>query len=777
MENRVGQQLGNYQLTHIIGQGGFADVYRGRHVHLNTLAAIKVLQMRLVGSNLEQFRNEARAIASLVHPHIVRVLDFGITNDIPFLVMDYAPHGTLRQRHKQGVALSPAEIVPYVKQVAAALQYAHDKRFIHRDIKPENMLMGQNNELLLSDFGLALITQSSSSRSLQEMAGTASYMAPEQLEGRPRRASDQYSLGIVVYEWLTGERPFNGSFVEIASQHMLVPPPPLHTKIAGIPSEIEEVVLTALNKEPEQRFENVQAFANAFEQAVINLYADTAPLAPYPVMSVPQSPLYSERHSYVMTPPEQGSVSRRYTPPPSYPVSQPMAINTPFTGNQDVQPGMALPLTQNQYPHVYTPQNQAPISGPQQASQFVHTPAVAPASSPSQRRFSRRTVVLGLTGIVALGACGGTTALAASGGLSQTLRRFGFLTNPTAPVAPQPDPTSKPDPTPAAPLGTVLATFHSSKWIWTLAWSPDGKYIASSGDDPIVYIWDAQTGKQVSTYHGHVDKLAAGNTVSVISLAWSPDGTRIVSVGDVSSSSGFMPDVQVWEIASGKFITSYTGHNPQPGHENLVTDVAWSPDGTRIVSAGSYDKTAQVWDAHTGATQLTYRGHAYDVWKVRWSPDGKHIASASGDPGTPSTGGDVQVWDTQGNHVVTYTGHVSGGHTVEVLDIAWSPDSQYIASTGRDGGIQVWKALTGSRTTSYQGSENVSWSPDGKFTATSTYASGGIPTIQILGALTGKPVYSFHGLSQQINGIQWSPSSAHIASGGADEVVLVWQAE
>src|SRR6266446_8041805 len=267
MVDRVGQQLGNYRLSRLIGQGGFAEVYLGEHIHLNTQAAIKVLQMQLPASNLEQFRNEARTIASLVHPNIVRVLDFGVEEGIPFLVMDYAPNGTLRQRHPKGSRLAPATIVPYVKQVAAALQYAHDGRMIHRDVKPENILVGRNEEVLLSDFGLVMIAQSTSSQTIKEMVGTLPYMAPEQINGKPRPASDQYAMGIVIYEWLSGEHPFRGSFIEIATQHLMTPPAPLQGKVAGISPAVEAVVFTALAKDPQQRFASVQAFATAFEQA------------------------------------------------------------------------------------------------------------------------------------------------------------------------------------------------------------------------------------------------------------------------------------------------------------------------------------------------------------------------------------------------------------------------------------------------------------------------------------------------------------------------------
>src|SRR5205085_9484365 len=152
MNDRAGLQLGNYKLIRLLGQGGFADVYLGEHIYLKTPAAIKVLQTRLAREDLQGFLNEARAIANLVHPSIVRVLEFGVESNTPFLVMDYASNGTLRQRHPKGSRVAPAHIASYIKQVSAALQYAHDQRVVHRDIKPENMLLGRSNDVLLSDF-------------------------------------------------------------------------------------------------------------------------------------------------------------------------------------------------------------------------------------------------------------------------------------------------------------------------------------------------------------------------------------------------------------------------------------------------------------------------------------------------------------------------------------------------------------------------------------------------------------------------------------------------
>src|SRR5947209_5857956 len=194
-DSSIGQRLGNYRLMQLLGHGGFADVYLGEHIYLKTQAAIKVLQMQLATDERENFLNEARTIAHLVHPNIIRVLDFGIQGYTPFLVMDYAPNGTLRQRHTNGSRLPLITIVSYIKQVASALQYAHKQNFIHSDVEPGNMLIGREDEILLSDFGIALVAQNTHSQITQDTIGTVAYMAPEQIEGKPRPASDQYALG------------------------------------------------------------------------------------------------------------------------------------------------------------------------------------------------------------------------------------------------------------------------------------------------------------------------------------------------------------------------------------------------------------------------------------------------------------------------------------------------------------------------------------------------------------------------------------------------------
>lgn len=267
MTDYLGQRFGNYELVGLLGKGGYAQVYLGEQIFLKTRAAIKVLDAPLEDEKIEQFRMEAGTIAHLDHPNIVRLFDFGVEHSIPYLVMSYAPNGTLRQRHPLGMPVPLPTVIRYVQQVAAALGYAHQQRVIHRDVKPENLLIGRRNEVLLSDFGIAVVAHRTTSMPTQDQAGTINYMAPEQLRKKPHPASDQYALAVLVYEWLTGRSPFEGSAIEIAMQHLKMPPPPLRQPGNGISAEVERVVLRAMEKHWQMRFASVEDFAAALQEA------------------------------------------------------------------------------------------------------------------------------------------------------------------------------------------------------------------------------------------------------------------------------------------------------------------------------------------------------------------------------------------------------------------------------------------------------------------------------------------------------------------------------
>ncbi len=288
MKRQELQRLGNYWMVELLGKGGFAHVYLGEHISLRTSAAIKVLHNRPTREKWERFWTEAYITANLSHRHIVQVLDFDEKSSSPFLVMQYAPHGSLEARYC-GERLPLATIVFYVKQISEALDYAHKRGVIHCDIKPNNVLLDANDNVLLSDFGIAVNTDEYAPIP-RIFGGTATYMAPEQYRGWPVPASDQYSLAIMVYEWLSGYPPFHGSSSEIVQQHLHVSPPSLRRMAPHTPHAVERVVLRALEKDPDMRFSSVRAFALALERASQEVVEKLTPVPSWQYQPINRSP-------------------------------------------------------------------------------------------------------------------------------------------------------------------------------------------------------------------------------------------------------------------------------------------------------------------------------------------------------------------------------------------------------------------------------------------------------------------------------------------------------
>jgi WD40 repeat protein len=291
------------------------------------------------------------------------------------------------------------------------------------------------------------------------------------------------------------------------------------------------------------------------------------------------------------------------------------------------------------------------------------------------------------------------------------------------------------------------ATSHSTykghtNQVNSVAWSLDGKRIASGSDDKTVRVWDASTGNLLLTYTGHSDP--------VLSVAWSPDGKRIAS-GSRDNT------VQVWNASSSNLLLTYTGHSSD------VRSVVWEPSGKRIAS-GSDDKTVQVWDASSGSPLLTYKGHVNIVTSVAWSPDSKRIASGSWD----ST---VQIWDaSSGSPLLTK------GRAIIVTSVAWSPDSKRIASGSVDKTVQVWDANTGNLLLTHKDHisdvNSIMWSPDGKRIASGSNDK----TVQVWDVRVSSPLLTYKGHTSAVFSVAWEPSGKLITSGSDDHTVQIWDA-
>jgi eukaryotic-like serine/threonine-protein kinase len=690
--DRTGRQFGSYNLTRLLGKGGFAEVYLGKHILLDSEAAIKILSTTLSDKNRENFLTEAKRLVQLRHPNIVRLLDFGIEEDTPFLVMDYAPLGTLREIHPVGSPVSLETILPYIRGVADALQYAHNQQLIHRDVKPQNMLLGLDGKILLSDFGIAVVSHHSVSQSIQTIAGTPLYMAPEQEQGKAVPASDQYALGVVIYEWLCGESPFQGSQFEVAYKHQNEMPPSLCEKIPMISPAIELVILTALEKEPKKRFENVQTFASALE------FASRLPKS----LHISISETQSDRSTIPIISTIRLSSSPD-VPTQRFPFSKTAARQQQLSSKPTVETASSYQVPES---------SQVPTS-------------LITRKFSAKRLLSRRSIIMGGLGLV-LGGIGIEWA-----------------------TSPHP-----------------IYTFHGhTQFVTSIAWSPDGKRIASAEGAGIsnygtVQVWDATSGGNHRNYFGH--------NGPVTYVAWSPNGNYLASVGDDPDDT-----VKIWDAYTTKTLTTYSA-------QSGVNPVAWSPNGDFIAftgSEGNNNTEMQIWNVSQNKMFSKYLSYLYiEQISFAWSPDSKYIAyyifdspqegvnvinlsngkvvfsyphpdqinmiawSPDGHSIAFATNANVQIWDTSPspNHLVTYPGHLG-----KVNAVAWSPDSKKMASAGEDRTVQVWDAFTG----------NNSWTYEGH----ATY-------------------YLDHYITGAVTTVAWSPKGGLIASGSHDKTVQVWQA-
>lgn len=278
-ESFVGKTIdGKYFVEKLAGQGGMGNVYKARHLHMDTTLAIKILHPHLVtdATSVERFRREARAALAVDHPNAIKVMDFGVSDGrTVYLVMEFLEGQSLRQIIKQG-PISPARTVEIAKQICGALEAAHAKNIIHRDMKPDNIILlnpGTPQETVkVLDFSIAKLKTAEGAGLTQQgmVVGTPQYMSPEQGEGRELdQRSDLYSVGVILYEMLTGQLPFKAaSPVALVLKHIHSLPKPLRELNDQIPQAIEAVVMKALSKKREERQQTVRQLSEELEGAL-----------------------------------------------------------------------------------------------------------------------------------------------------------------------------------------------------------------------------------------------------------------------------------------------------------------------------------------------------------------------------------------------------------------------------------------------------------------------------------------------------------------------------
>jgi serine/threonine protein kinase len=564
-----GQQLGRYRLHHPLGSGGMGEVYLATDTSLNRQVAIKVIRAEATSYPEAQaaqetarlFQRELRAIAALDHPHILPLFDHGEEHagrtTLTYLVMPYRKEGSLADWLHQRAGsdlLSPRDVEHVVGQAASSLQHAHNQQILHQDVKPSNFLIRHREkqpdrpDVLLADFGVAKFISATAGMS-QASRGTPTYMAPEQWEGRPVPATDQYALAVMAYELLTGHPPFQGGMAQLMYQHFHVSPPPPSTYHPGLPQALDAVLLHALAKDPQARFPSIAAFAEAFEQAVQSSEAPTvAQPPPAPSRDLHATLAISQQEAQMGT-------SRSLT----LPGGRRVTVTIP-AGAQDGQvlrvedqgeasdSGMAEALVLTLA--IAATEERAPLSDPQQAEAQTLLSEALPV--PSVRVIP--------PGQVAEQAGTGSPS-------SESLQ-------PTVPAGPS-DQLTEPSDATSPPItresqlsrrGRGISRRQVLVGLGVLA-------VATGGLTWLVVSRNPAEGTLLYTYRGHM------NTVDAV--AWSPDSSRI-------ASASWDNTVQVWNAADGSNVFTYRGHT------GSVSAVAWSSHGSRIASA-SWDKTVRVW--------------------------------------------------------------------------------------------------------------------------------------------------------------------------------------
>lgn len=323
---------GRYQLLEKLGTGGMAEVFRARDPILDRIVAIKVLRQDYSNNPQfqEHFRTEARAAANLSHPNIVTVHDFGFAEDLLYIVMEYIPGKDLKQLIRQRGRFTVEQGIPLITQACAGLGYAHRAGLVHCDVKPHNMLVAPDGRLKVTDFGIAraLATMMPGEKA-DVVWGSPLYFSPEQARGEsPVPASDVYSLGVVMYELLSGSTPFTAMTAdELARLHVSAQPIPIREYVPEIPAALEEIISKVLSKEPSARYRTADQLGRVL------LRFGTLPEIPAPESDVTEKNIARENTPAPKPKPEP--VKQRFTPPPP-------AVKSPEP--QEDEPGLGAIL-------------------------------------------------------------------------------------------------------------------------------------------------------------------------------------------------------------------------------------------------------------------------------------------------------------------------------------------------------------------------------------------------------------------------------------------------
>lgn len=673
--------LGRYRLQQRIGRGGMGEVWLAEDPRLHRQVAIKTLPFHTQGDSefLQRFEREARAAAALNHPHILPVHDYGEQplsegQAITYIVMPYVEGGTLADHIKQLAAehmsMPPDEALNYLAQAAEAIDYAHEQDVVHRDIKPSNMLLRKGQWILLADFGIARILSEQEHLTQSGVGvGTPEYMAPEQAQGEPEAASDNYSLAVIAYQLFTGKLPFHASTpYAITIQHITAPPPPPRQLNPDIPPAVEQVLLQGLAKDPAQRPTSARAFVAALKQAwsdriaVLDVPTQLAQYEPLP-LAVPQqltSPLtpHGPGDSKLPVLPEQTGISRRQI---LIGGSAAALLVAGGLGTWAALSRSSSPTHKSGPVPKPTPDPNAPVM-----TLLAHTsPISSLAWSPAS------------PGILASGAKDSLTLLWDIPAIQQG------QASTTSPKARQQFGLTSP---------------------LLLGWSPDGKTLAIGNANAVIDSDPNLVDLQVDVYEGDLSRripqydvqlMTYHQTAFLYALCWGPSKS-LVTVSHPHQVTG-----------TGEYMLEFRDPlQPQKGlmsihQKDFAYALAAAPDGLTIavgtglgVMVGQPHGTGRTGQWEPTIPLLLFNNKAMIVGAVTWSPDGRYVAAINnaqfvGQSFAPESL--IAFWDWQSGDRTSQALSLPDASTV-LTTLTWcpAPSSGLLAAGSKDGSVYLW---------------------------------------------------------------------------------------
>jgi serine/threonine protein kinase/WD40 repeat protein len=776
------ETFGRYEIKSKLGQGGMGSVYHAYDPNFKRDVALKLLDRRFLQDPKfrRRFEREARVAAQIDHPGVITIYDFGEDEGYLFLVMPLMEGGTLTERLEEG-PLKLDEMITLFKSIGPALDETHRRKLVHRDLKPDNILYDSFGKPYVADFGIVKLVEGGSTLTADGIVGTPAYMSPEQV-GSSRQIdgrSDIYSLGVILFEMLTGERPFTADTgLALAMMHIMTPVPSILELRPDLPPGMETIMQKAMHKKPDERYQSVAELVVALE--------DIENLPEFGGIKGDSTDSESLITEMYRTPAQEGAdpVRRKlslgvialvivvllgggFAAGRFFSSSDPTP--TPTTAVVAIPPTVTLTHTPN--PTATSTLTTAP---PPTETPVVVAETETPSATP--------TATLTPTPIL--------EAVVIS---AENLDQLTIAAQPMGSSAVVNDAAVSPD-----ELFVAVATSHGVHLLQlpeliemltvlegdvaAVAWSPNGRFLATSGPNNTINILNTADWSEVT-------QLSSSGSV----LAWSPNSEQVL----IGSRSGM---VTLWSIADAEPNGSWADHG------SGITAVAWSPDGTQFASGSSDDQVRVYTIGDSSAPQPIFRNNG--VFDIAWSSDNNLILTAGQDglvrlqmvDGTQArtlsqscsgSGATQAAWlDGETAAVGSTDGRIRicaldarspeqelGGHA-DVMELVWLPENgSFVSVGGRDRTVQLWQRADGSRTAvsyafaGYEQATVVEWSPSGEQLAIGTEAG----TVVIWSRITELIESVTGGHATGVRSVAWSPDGRFIAtSGSPDNDVRVW---